>query len=100
MFAAFAIYISSLIIYTSLGADTNITAEFVGDGNAPVITWMFNGIQIDPNSSSLYSSVTTSTTQIIIIHNVNNDVLGTYTVMISNGGSTQSDSVQIAFPGV
>ncbi len=99
LFAALAIYISSPIIYTSLGADTNITAAFVGSDNAPVITWMFNGQQIDPNTNSHYTTVTTSTSQTLIIHCVNNDVLGTYTVTISNGGSTQSDAVQIAFPG-
>ncbi len=95
-----AIYISSPIIYTSLGADTNIIAEFVGGGNAPVITWMFNGQQIDPSTNSQYTTVNTSTSQTLIIHNVNNDILGTYTVTISNGGSTQSDAVQLAFPGM
>ncbi len=99
LFAALAIYIASPIIYTSLGADTNITAEFVGGANAPVITWMFNGQLIDTNTNSRYATITTSTIQTLIIHNVNNDIIGTYTVTISNGGSTQSDAVQIGFPG-
>ena len=101
LFVAFIIYISAPIVYTSPSADVNISAVFfVGSSSISAIVWQLNGQLINTDSNSRYSTIQTQTSDILTVHNVDADVLGKYTVMITIGGSSGNDSVKLTFPGM
>ena len=101
LFVAFIIYISTPIVYTSPSADVNISAVlFVGSSSISAIVWQFNGQLINTDSNSRYSTIQTQTSDILTVHNVDADVLGKYTVIITIGGASRNDSVELTFPGM
>ena len=102
LFVAFIIYISAPIVYTSPRADVNISAVFfVGiSSSISAIVWQFNGQQINTDSNSRYSTIQTQTSEILTVHSVDADVLGEYTVIITIGGASGNDSVELAFSGI
>ena len=92
---------STPIVYTSPSADVNISAVFsVGSSSISAIVWQFNSLQINTDSNSRYSTIQTQTSEILTVHNVDADVLGEYTVMITIGGASRNDSVELTFPGM
>ena len=99
-FLAFTIYIPPSTIYTSQGANSNITAVFyITSAATATITWFFDSMQIDTAGSARYSTVRVESTEILQVVKVDEGVLGDYMVMISSEGANQSDTVILAFPG-
>ena len=72
----------------------------MGSSSISAIVWQFNGQQINTDSNSRYSTIQTQTSEILTVHDADADVLGKYTVMITIGGASGNDSVELTFPGM
>ena len=96
-----AVFIADETIYTAAGRSVNISATVYSSAqNGPAVEWRHEDSPINTTNDTHYSETTMGTSvYILTITNITVDVLGRYTAVVTVGEDTQSDSVQLAFPG-
>ena len=96
-----AVFIADETIYTAAGRSVNISATvYSSTQNGPAVEWRHEDSPINTTNDTHYSETTMGTSvYILTITNITVDVLGRYTAVVTVGEDTQSDSVQLAFPG-
>ena len=96
-----AIFIAEETLYAARGSTKQITAiVYSSGGSASQVDWYFQGMRLDPTSNPRYSVEENEDVHSLSVMNVDSDVLGQYSAVVTANGRNATDTVQLSLPGM